>query len=460
MEERTIAAISTAIAPGGIGIVRISGKNAIAIADRIFKAVSGKALSSLSGYHAAFGSVYAEKEKEAFSKIDDAVALVFRGPKSYTGEDTVELSCHGGLFVTKKLLQAVLQAGASPAQPGEFTKKAFLNGKMDLTQAESVMQIISASGEQAAKEAVAGSEGALSRRISKMKEDLFALDAHLTAWADFPEEGIPEVDEKELSTELAKHVENMEQLLTGYEQGKILREGVFTVIAGKTNAGKSTLMNLLSGCERSIVTHYAGTTRDVVEETVILGEVPLRLADTAGIRDTQDPVEQIGVQRSFSHLESAQLVFAVFDGSRRMDENDRRLLKILNPKTTVAIINKTDLILEIEVDIIKDAFTETVMISAQTGEGLPALQQAAERLLGTGNFDPTAGTLYTQRQKTDAQEAHACLIEACNALHAGFTLDAVTVCVEGALDALTRLTGERVSDTVIDEVFERFCVGK
>lgn len=460
MDERTIAAISTATAPGGIGIVRISGNRALEIADAVFVAASDKKLSALTGYRAAFGAVYSSEKTGRQEKIDDAVALVFRAPKSYTGEDVVELSCHGGLFVTKKLLRAVLAAGAVPAAPGEFTKRAFLNGKMDLTQAESVMQIISATGEQAAREAVAGSGGALTRRIAAIKQSLFVLDAHLTAWADFPEEGIPEVDGAKLSTELEDHVENLKQLLRGFEQGKILREGVSTVIAGKTNAGKSTLMNLLSGCERSIVTHYEGTTRDVVEETVLLGNIPLRLADTAGIRDTADPVEQIGVERSFAHLESSQLIFAVFDGSRVLDQNDHTFLKKLSRKNTVALINKTDLKSEIQLDEIYEKFDEVVMISAQTGEGLVDLQIAVEKLLGTANFDPSAGTLYTQRQKEDAQQAYQCLREAKQAQEAGFTLDAVTVCVEAALDALTRLTGERVSDTVIDEVFAQFCVGK
>lgn len=461
MGEQTIAAISTATAPGGIGIVRVSGPKALEIADRVFQSASGRQLCEMRGYQAAFGAAYTAASGESpGEKIDEVVALVFRAPKSYTGEDTAELSCHGGLFVTKRLLAAVLAAGARLAEPGEFTKKAFLNGKMDLTQAESVMQIISATGEQAAREAVASSGGALSKKIRQIKESLFSLAAHLAAWADFPDEGIPEVEDAVLSAALEKHGAALAEMLAGFEQGRILREGVPTAIIGKTNAGKSTLMNLLSGCERSIVTHYAGTTRDVVEETVLLGDIPLRLADTAGIRDTADPVEQIGVQKSMAHLESAQLVFAVFDGSRRLDENDRRLLEKLDRKNTVALVNKTDLALKLELAEIQAAFAETVMISAQTGEGLTDLRRAVENLLGTRDFDPAAGNLYTQRQRADAQAAYQCLLEAKQAQEAGFTLDAVTVCVEGALDALTRLTGEKVSERVIDEVFSQFCVGK
>lgn len=454
--EKTIAAISTAPAPGGIGIVRISGKEAFTVADRVFRGVSGKAICEMKGYTAQLGGAYTA----AGEKLDDVVALVFRGPKSYTGEDVVELSCHGGLYVTKRLLQVTLDAGASPAGPGEFTRRAFLNGKLDLAQAEAVMGIIGASGEQAMKAAEAGSSGLLSRKIQEVKDGLMTQDSHLAAWADFPEEDVPEVEEEELLSGIRRGKEALIELLRGFDRGRMYREGLATVIAGRPNAGKSTLMNLLSGCERSIVTQYAGTTRDVVEETVLLAGVPLRLADTAGIRETEDPVESIGVQAARKRLETAQLVLAVFDSSQSLTKEDRELMDSLGDVPSIAIVNKTDLPTEIDVEEIQSRFEKTVFLSAANGEGLPELEQAVSEILDTKDFHPEEGVLFTQRQRSDAQRALESLAEGENALLGGMTWDAVTVCVEDALNALSALTGEHVSEEIIDQVFEEFCVGK
>ncbi len=454
--EKTIAAISTAPAPGGIGIVRISGKEAFTVADRVFRGVSGKAICEMKGYTAQLGGAYTA----AGEKLDDVVALVFRGPKSYTGEDVVELSCHGGLYVTKRLLQVTLDAGASPAGPGEFTRRAFLNGKLDLAQAEAVLGLIGASGDQAMKAAEAGSSGLLSRKIQEVKDGLMTQASHLAAWADFPEEDVPEVEEEELLSGIRRGKEALIELLRGFDRGRMYREGLATVIAGRPNAGKSTLMNLLSGCERSIVTQYAGTTRDVVEETVLLAGVPLRLADTAGIRETEDPVESIGVQAARKRLETAQLVLAVFDSSQSLTKEDRELMDSLGDVPSIAIVNKTDLPTEIDVEEIQSRFEKTVFLSAANGEGLPELEQAVSEILDTKDFHPEEGVLFTQRQRSDAQRALESLAEGENALLGGMTWDAVTVCVEDALNALSALTGEHVSEEIIDQVFEEFCVGK
>lgn len=454
--EKTIAAISTAPAPGGIGIVRISGKDAFAVADQVFRGVSRKPIAQMKGYTAQLGGAYTQGGE----KLDDVVALVFRGPKSYTGEDVVELSCHGGLYVTKRLLQTVLDAGASPAGPGEFTRRAFLNGKLDLAQAEAVMGIIGASGEQAMKAAEAGSSGVLSRKIQQVKEGLLTQASHLAAWADFPEEDVPEVEEQELLSGIRQGEQALVALLQGFDRGKMYREGLATVIAGRPNAGKSTLMNLLSGCERSIVTQYAGTTRDVVEETVMLAGVPLRLADTAGIRDTEDPVESIGVQAARKRLETAQLVLAVFDSSQSLTKEDREMMDTLQGVPSIAIVNKTDLPTEIDVGEIQSHFEKTVFLSAANGEGLPELEQALSDILDTKEFHPEEGVLFTQRQRADAQRALESLQEGETALLSGVTWDAVTVCVEDALNALAALTGEHVSEEIVDQVFEEFCVGK
>ena len=451
-----IAAISTPLAPGGIGVIRISGAGALAVADKVFFTKKKNKLADARGYTAHFGTV-----REAGGEtLDEAIATVFRAPHSFTGEDVVELSCHGGPYLLRRVLAAVLAAGASPAGPGEFTRRAFLNGKMDLAQAESVMGMIGAGGEQALRAARAGQAGVLSQKIGALREELVLLAGDLAAWADYPDDDIPQVNEEKLKDGLDRAAESLQALLNTFDTGRILREGVDTVIAGRPNAGKSSLMNLLSGCERSIVTEYAGTTRDVVEETVRLGDIPLRLADTAGIRQTQDPVEQIGVHRALERVKSAQLVLAVFDISRPLDEDDRQLTEALQGVPCVAVVNKTDLPAALDEAYLRQHFAHLVFLSAKTGEGFEDLKRETEQLLGTAGLDPAAGILFTERQRGDVQQALAALEEARAALAMGMTLDAVTVSLEGALSALFELTGERVSDAVVDSVFERFCVGK
>lgn len=454
--EKTIAAISTAPAPGGIGIVRISGRDALAVGDRVFRGIRGRELSQMQGYTAQLG----EALDQDGQRLDQVVALVYRAPKSYTGEDVVELSCHGGLYVTRRLLQAVLDAGASPAGPGEFTRRAFLNGKMDLAQAEAVMSVISASGDQALKAAQAGSTGALSRRIQGIREELYEQAAHLAAWADFPEEDVPQVEEQQLLEAIQRGERELSALLESFERGRAFREGLSTVIAGRPNAGKSTLMNLLSGTQRSIVTQYAGTTRDVVEETVMLGGVPLRLADTAGLRDTDDPVESIGVEAARERLRTAQLVLAVFDSSQTLEKEDFFLMDTLQGVPSIAVVNKTDLAPAVDLEAIRKRFAHVVFLSAATGEGIEGLEKELSEILDTEDFHPQEGVLFTQRQRADAQSALHSLQEGENALMGGMTLDAVTVCVEDALISLAALTGEHVSEEIVDRVFEEFCVGK
>ena len=451
----TIAAISTPQAPGGIGIVRISGDNARTVAGKVFSSVSGKKLDEIAGYTSLFGSVHDDE-----GTFDQCVAANYRAPKSYTGEDVVELSCHGGLYLLRRLLNACIAAGAVLAQPGEFTRRAYLNGKMDLTQAESVMELISAQGKGAARAARAGQEGRLHDKICAVQERLTTAASHLAAWADFPEENVPEVESGTLGTQLKEVQQKLRELLSGFDTGRVLREGVDTVIAGRPNVGKSTLMNLLAGCEKSIVTSYAGTTRDVVEDTVLLGGIPLRLADTAGLRDTSDPVEQLGVLRSRSRVEAAQLVLAVFDSSEPLREEDRQFIEMLGDTPAIAVINKNDLQSRIDNSYIQSKFKQIVYISALQGSGLKELQNAVQQVLHLQSIDPSSGVLFTQRQQAAAQRALAAVNEALEALENGMTLDAVTVCVEDAISALLELTGENVSETVVNQVFETFCVGK
>ncbi len=451
----TIAAISTGRAPGGIGIVRISGENAIDIGDKCFSSFGGKKLSDLAGYSALYGKAYDKN-----GTLDNVVALVFRAPKSYTGEDVVEFSCHGGLFVTDKVLNAVFDAGATPAGAGEFTKRAFLNGKMDLTSAESVMSIISAQGEQAEKIALGVLEGKLFKEIKQINDKLVYDMALLSAWVDYPYEEIEDLAENHLAEHIENSISSLEKLINDFSKGQIIMEGVDTAIVGCPNVGKSTLMNLLSGTEKSIVTEIAGTTRDIVEDTVNVGGITLRLSDTAGVRDTDDVVESIGVDRAVKKLENAELVLAVFDGSRPLTDDDRQLIERCKGKKAIGIVNKTDLDKNYLNGEIEENFKQTVFISAKTGEGKNELTNAVETLLGTDDFDTSAVALVNERQKDCCKKALDALYDAQNALELGMTMDAVTVCLDSAVENLMILTGEKATEIVVNEIFAQFCVGK
>ncbi len=451
----TIAAVSTPLAAGGIGVIRISGENASLIADKVFKATSGKALSELKGYRAAHGKVYMNGQV-----IDEAVALVYRAPKSYTGEDTVEISCHGGVYVTKQVLRAVLEAGARPAEAGEFTKRAFLNGKLDLSEAEAVMGLIGAQGEGGMRAALTALDGALSRKIGELCSVLVSSAANMAAWVDYPDDEIPELDFDFLHENLISVKKQLTVLLDKFDAGKAITTGVETAIVGKPNVGKSALMNMLSGFSRSIVTDIAGTTRDVVEETVRVGSVILRLADTAGIRESDDVVESIGVDLAKTKIERATLILAVFDGSSALDNSDKEILDLCKDRDVIGIINKTDLPSQADVEYIKSILKDTVFISAATHEGEEELTEAIEKVLGTDKVDTSQAMLATERQRKNALEAVSAVDEAIEAIEMGITMDAINVCIDNAIDALLSLTGEKAKESVVNEVFAQFCVGK
>ncbi len=452
----TIAAIATPAAPAGLGVVRLSGDDAIAVAGRVFRAAQPtRTLDKLEGYTAAYGHIF-----DAEGDIDDCVALVFRAPHSYTGENVVELSCHGGLYLLQRVLRACLAAGARPAGAGEFTRRAFVGGKMDLTRAESVMELIAADGRLAARTALAAHEGATYRRLQAVKQSLLAVAAQFGAFVDYPDEDIPELQSDSLVSTIAAAQMTMRNLLDTFDAGRVLREGIDTVIVGSPNVGKSTLMNCLAGCERSIVTDIAGTTRDVVEETVRVGDVLLRLADTAGIRDTADRVETVGVALARRRLESAALVLAVFDGSRTLTDEDKALAAAIGDATALAIINKADREERTDRAWLTRHFDRVITLSAQSGDGLEALTAAVEEVTGVARLHTAEPVLATERQRDCAMRCLVCLDEAAQALADGMTLDAVSVSLDGAIAAILDLTGERTTEAVVDEVFARFCVGK
>lgn len=451
----TIAAISTGNAPGGIGVIRISGSDAVLIAERVFSPMDNSRLSDLAGYRAKFGNIVCGGEK-----IDDAVALVFRAPKSYTGEDVVELSVHGGMFIVEKTLQAVLDAGAHPAQAGEFTKRAFLNGKMDLTQAESVAGLISAQGEESVKASFNALQGSLSNKINSVLERLLDCSALMSAWVDYPDEEIPELSPDELLKTLSAARDDLKALLDNYDNGQAVTNGVDTVIAGKPNAGKSSLMNMLTGTQKSIVTHIEGTTRDIVEQSVRLGGLVLHLQDTAGLRESGDFVESIGIEKAYKAIENAQLVLAVFDSSVQLNEYDFDLMKRCTGKKAVAVVNKTDLENKLDIDKIRHNFDKIVYISAKNNAGAKELEEAVYSLLGVNEFDSAAPLLANARQKNNCKNAYYSLCDAYECTKNGTTYDAITVLLDNACDELLSLTGRKANQEVVNSIFKNFCVGK
>lgn len=450
---KTICAISTPLSEGAISLIRISGDKAITIADRVFRSFSGKKASDMKGHTCAYGKICGGEKT-----VDDVLLTVFRTPKSYTGEDTVEISCHGGIFVTKKILYLLISEGASPALPGEFTKRAFLNGKLSLTQAEAVMDIISSEGDRALYSANNMREGAVFKKITKVRESLVSLLGSLAAWVDYPEEDLPEVEFSSIEQTLSNALGELKSLIKSYDDGLIFKEGVETAIVGSPNVGKSSLMNILLGFDRSIVTDIEGTTRDVIEESARIGDITLRLCDTAGIRETSDTVENMGVDLARKKLEGARLILAVFDSSKDLSDNDKKILADVSPKNTLVVLNKTDL----EKKLSGTDFNgfETVEISVREQRGLDELKESILKVLGADSFSDQENFFASQRQKNCAEKACSYLDDALASVRLGETLDAVTVMIDEALSCLLELTGEKASETVVDEVFSRFCVGK
>lgn len=451
----TICAIATPLGQGGISIIRISGSDAIAVADKIFVGQSGVKLAEKKGYTASFGKVFVQKEP-----IDSSVAVVFRAPKSYTGEDIVELSCHGGVFLTREILREIVLLGARLATPGEFTMRAYLNGKMNITQAEAVVELINSKSKQGIVAAKSQLDGVLYGKIMGLKKELLDIAGHLAAWADYPDEDIKAVDPETLLASLCGIKDKLDFLLAGYDKGKLYKEGIDTVIIGKPNVGKSSLMNLLVGEEKSIVTEIAGTTRDAIEETVRLGDIILKLSDTAGIHETKDTVERFGVELAKKRLSRASLVLAVFDSSMKLSNEDKQIIESIGDKLAIAIINKADLEQKLHLDLIGNSFKNVVAISAKNGDGLKELEQIIADELHLSDVDGSIGLLANERQRQCAIAAQTGVHQAIDATKTKMTLDAVTISIELAIEALMELTGERITTEIVNQVFSHFCVGK
>lgn len=449
--NRTIVALSTPAAHSAIAVVRLSGEDAVAVASAVFCARSGRPLAALAGYHAAYGAFYADGEQ-----LDDGVALVFRAPKSYTGEDMVELSCHGNPLLARRIVAACVAAGAAPAGAGEFTRRAFENGKLDLSAAEAVAELIEAESDRAARAAAARRGGAVGRQIERVEQDLCYAAAQLAVWSDFPEEeDAPVLTAKTLEDALERARQSLSELAAGYRAGKLIQNGITVAIAGRPNVGKSTLMNLLTGSERSIVTEIPGTTRDVVEGTAQLEGIALRLLDTAGIRDTEDPIERIGVGRAREAVERADLALLVIDRSLPLSPEDEALLSLVRARPHVVALNKTDL----PPVVFQQHVENCVEISAATGEGGDALRRAILDALGLAQTQDGC-FIASERQFDCVLRAQSALSEALDALRQGVTLDAVGVLLDAAVAPLAELTGRSVTQAVLEQVFSKFCVGK
>ena len=452
--SHTIAAVSTGNQVSAIGILRLSGDDCVAVADRVFTANNHHPLAEAADRKLILGSL---RDKQG-RVIDQCMAVVARAPHSYTGEDTVEFHCHGSPAVLAAGLEGLYLAGAKPARRGEFTKRAFLNGKLPLTQAEAVIDLIEADCADAAANAAGQVGGALQKRLAPVYDDLVNLCSHFHAVLDYPDEDIEDFGLGNYYGLLKKDAKQLYALLQTYSQGRILRQGVAAAIVGKPNVGKSSLLNALAGYDRVIVTDIPGTTRDTVEETVMLGSTRLRLMDTAGIRDTRDTVEAMGVERSRQAIENADLVIFVCDGSRPLDSEDQAIIELCEGREkAIALINKTDLGRAVEPGDLP--FLMVVPFCAKTGEGLEQLAQAVDGLFE--NQLPCDGSILTNARQFDAcRRAYEAMLQALQSLGLGLTPDAVLTDVEEAMEAMGEVTGATVREDITARIFERFCVGK
>ncbi len=451
----TIAAIGTPLGKGGVAMIRISGEDAFAVAEKIFVPASENRFAEKIHGNAYYGSFKDEK-----GVFDDGLCILFHSPRSFTGEPVAELYCHGGVLVTQKLLSAAFKNGAVPAGAGEFTRRAFINGKITLTQAEAIGGIIDSKTEKHLSVSAKQANGSLSRKLNEIYEDLRLLAASVYAFIDYPDEDMTDVSVPEMRQRLQNAKAKLDRLAGTHTYGKAISEGIPTAIVGKPNTGKSSLLNRLCGEERAIVTDIAGTTRDVVTETVRLGDILLKLSDTAGIRESEDTVERIGIEKSKKALESASLVLAVFDLSRPLDEDDQRLIDSITEcgksEQTVCILNKSDVSSE---NSFQMPFKRCVTVSAKADLGFEALVETVSQMFGAGEIDDDDEIVVNARQCAAVSNASEAVGNAIISLE-GFTQDIAGMDIENALSALAEADGRAVSEDIVNEIFSHFCVGK
>ena len=455
MNQDTIAAISTGMTNSGIGIVRISGSEALEIADRVYK--GKETITEVPTHTIHYGHVMDGDET-----VDEVLVMVMRGPRTFTGEDTVEINCHGGTYVVSRVLETVLKAGARPAEPGEFTKRAFLNGRIDLSQAEAVIDVINAQNDYAVKSSVSQLKGSVSKKVKALRERILYQIAFIESALDDPEHISLDGYEEELSGKLDDMTGEMEKLVRSADSGRVVSEGIRTVILGKPNAGKSSLMNVLLGEERAIVTDIAGTTRDTLEEHIHMHGISLNIIDTAGIRETEDLVEQIGVNRAKVAADEADLIIYVVDGSRELDENDAQIMELIRDRKAVVLLNKTDLETVISEELLQAKTGKTVIsISAKEETGIDKLEKTIQNLFYEGSIDFNDEVLITNvRHKTALQNALKSLYMVKQSIENQMPEDFLTIDLMDAYEQLGTIIGEAVEDDLVNEIFGKFCMGK
>jgi tRNA modification GTPase len=459
-QEDTIAAIATAVGEGGIGIIRLSGPDAITVAHGLFRTAKGQPAAGHMSYRAAYGHIV---DPGTGQVVDEVLLLVMRAPRSYTREDVAEIHCHGGPMPLRRILGLVLAAGVRLAEPGEFTKRAFLNGRLDLSQAEAVVDVIRAKTDASLRMAVGHLAGALSDRVRAFRQEILRLVAHLEAAIDFPEEDIEDLAAQDVAAAAEKLRAEIERLLATAQTGRILREGLATVIIGKPNVGKSSLLNALLGEKRAIVTAIPGTTRDIIEEYVNIGGIPLKVVDTAGIRDTADIVERIGVAKAHEAMASADLALLLLDASAPLTAEDKEVMSLLADRRTIVLVNKTDLPSVIDMEEIQTLAPgkPVVRISALEGTGVEELEKTIVDMVYTGQVIQAEGAFVNNVRHTGIlRQARDSLSAALATIEAGMPPDCVVVDLRAAWEKLGEVTGETVGEDIIDQIFSQFCLGK
>ena len=457
MKKDTIAAIATAMTNSGIGIVRISGPQAFDVIGKIYAGKREKDLSNEHTHTIHYGYIVDGKET-----IDEVLVMIMRGPHSYTGEDTVEINCHGGVYVVKRILETVIKYGARPAEPGEFTKRAFLNGKMDLSQAEAVIDVIHSKNEYALKSSVSQLKGNVQKKIKEIRSEILYHTAFIETALDDPEHISVDGYGEKLKETVDKLLLEIQELLKNSDNGRIMKEGIKTVIVGKPNAGKSSLLNVLVGEDRAIVTDIEGTTRDVLEESIQLQGISLNIMDTAGIRDTSDIVEKIGVDKAKNHANDADLVIYVVDASRELDENDFEIIQMIQEKKAVILLNKSDLATVVTKDMVQSYIEKPMIeISAKEESGIRELEDTLKQMFFQGEISFNDEVYITNiRHKTALQDAHDSLVKVNISIENDMPEDFYSIDLLDAYESLGSITGETIGEDLVNEIFSKFCMGK